>query len=144
MEEEKGRILEGLWNIQAEEMRQISFSFSRFCFKMAGKDQKKKRSWSFSIFLRISVSSQRFSELPEAISRGSCTLWQGKKSGVSSAGVSAARLFVRTRTPVPELTGKVYTLLFLPFIVLSLLLWYISPLLFSPSLFHNSSLPLYN
>lgn len=42
MEEEKGRILEGLWNIQAEEMRQISLSFSRFCFKMAGREKKKK------------------------------------------------------------------------------------------------------
>lgn len=38
VEEEKGNILGKFWNIEAEEM--ISFSFGRFCFKMAGKDKK--------------------------------------------------------------------------------------------------------
>lgn len=36
MEEEKGNILAKFWNVQAEEMKQISFSFGRFCFKMVG------------------------------------------------------------------------------------------------------------
>jgi len=58
MEEENGKILAGLWNIQSEEMSQISLS--RFCFKMAGKDKKNPKTWNFSRFLRISVGSQCF------------------------------------------------------------------------------------
>lgn len=57
MEEEKGRIIAGLWNIQAEEPKP-DFTPVDFVSKWLAKT-KKKKSWHFRL-LMISVSSQYF------------------------------------------------------------------------------------
>lgn len=107
MEEEKGKVFAGLWNIQAEEMSQISPSFRRFYFKMDGKDKK-----NFCRLLRISVSSQRFLWIAWSNFKGELYTYNKKSEIYSSAHsasalVSVVQLFVYTCTPVLGLTGKI-------------------------------------
>lgn len=107
MEEEKGKVFAGLWNIQAEEMSQISPSFRRFYFKMDGKDKK-----NFCRLLRICVCSQRFLWIAWSNFKGELYTYNKKSEIYSSAHsasalVSVVQLFVYTCTPVLGLTGKI-------------------------------------